>query len=253
MAQAIAERVESLPAISHEGVRRLLRRCRIEWRRAKAWLTSPDPLYAVRKARRDRLLAWARAAPNGAAVWLDQSWFVRWPYRYWSWAAVDDPPRVAQRWSEDVDRVALYAALDDETQEPFLRWAAGQPNSEVTVSFLEELMAYWQARGKRFIVLFWDKAAWHTSGRTRQWIRAYNRQAKADGLTRLIVCTLPTRSPWLMPLEPIFGHTKHQVLGDRQFENIIALQHAVVSAFHQRIPQAKKRRDRTWNRAFSAA
>ncbi len=159
LAEAIAARVESLSAISHESVRRLLRRCGVEWRRAKEWLTSPDPRYAVRKAQRDRLLAWARAAPEGAAVWLDQSWFVRWPYRFWAWAAADDPPRVAQRWSEPVDRVALYAALDDATQQPFLRWAEGQPNSEGTVSFLEQLMTYWQARGKRFIVLFWDKAA----------------------------------------------------------------------------------------------
>lgn len=253
LAEALVERVESLSTLSPEGVRRLLQRCGIEWRRAKEWLTSPDPRYAVRKAHRDRLLAWARAAPDGAAVWLDQSWFVRWPYRYWSWAAADDLPRVAQRWSEPVDRVALYATLDDRTQEPFLRWAAGQPNSEVTISFLEALMAHWQAHGKRFIVLFWDRAPWHTSQRTQAWIRAYNRRAKAEGLTRLIVCALPIRSPWLMPLESIFGHIKHQVLGNRQFEHVTALQQAVVSAFYYRIPPARQRRDRTWSRTLATA
>jgi hypothetical protein len=253
LAKEIVDRIETISAVSHESVRRWLGKCRIDWRRAKEWLTSPDPLYALRKAQRDRLLAWARAAPDGAAVWLDQSWFVRWPYRYWTWAAWDDRPRVAQRWNEEVDRTALYAALDDETQEAILQWAAGQPNSEVTVTFLDTLMDHWTQKGKRFIVLFWDKASWHTSQRTQQWIRDYNRQAKQQGLTRLIVCSLPTRSPWLMPLEAIFGHIKHQILGDRDFETISELQAAAVSAFRQRVTAARIRRDQSWDRALAVA
>jgi hypothetical protein len=92
--------------------------------------------------------------------------------------------RVAQRWNEKADTIALYAALDDESQEPFLRWATGQPNSEETVQFLEALMAHCTQNGLRFIVLIWDKASWHTSKRTQDWIRAYNRRAKEEARTR---------------------------------------------------------------------
>jgi hypothetical protein len=52
-------------------------------------------------------------------------------------------------------------------------------------------MAHWTKQGKGFIVLFWDRASWHTTGRTRRWIRAYNRRAKKRRLTGLILYTLP--------------------------------------------------------------
>ena len=249
LAKAIAARFEHIDTMSHETVRRLLKLRDIVYYQAKQWLTSPDPHYERRKRRRDRLLAMARSAPDGTAIWLDQSWFSRWPYRFRSWAAKDAHLRVAQRWSEKVDTTALYAALDDESQEAFLRWSTGQPDSEETIQFLEALMVHCTQNGLRFIVLNWDKASWHTSKRTQGWIRAYNRRAKEEALTRLIVCQLPTRSPWLMPLEPIFGWTKHQVLGGRLFETVAQLQAAVESYFHQRVAQAKERRDRAWAKA----
>lgn len=252
LAEAIAQRFEQIDSLSHESVRRLLRLRNIVYRLAKRWLTSPDPLYSLHKSQRDRLLAMARAAPDGVAVWLDQSWFVLWPYRFRAWARRDRLPRVAQRWNEKPDTTALYAALDDEGQEAFLRWATGQPNSEETIGYLEALMAHWTAQGKRFLVLLWDRASWHTSRRTRGWIRDYNRRAKSEGLTRLIVCFLPTRSPWLMPLESIFGWIKHQILGDRLFEAIHGLQTAVEDAFRRRVIQAKKRRDKAWTAALAA-
>lgn len=221
LAEAIAARFEHIAAMSHEAVRRLFEGSDVVYRRAKLWLTSPDPLYELHKRQRDRLLMMARTAPNGAAVWLDESWFVRWPYQFWAWAQDKTTLRVAQRWNEDVERTALFASLDDESQESFLRWANGQPNSKRMIRFLEALMAHWTQKGKRFIVLFWDRASWHTSKRVRRWIREYNRQAKAQGLTRLISCWLPSRSPWLMPLESVFGSVKHRVLGDRTFDSEI--------------------------------
>lgn len=252
LGQAIADRFDHIRTMSHEAVRRLLHQREISYRRAKNWLTSPDPLYELRKSQRDRLWALARAAPDGAAVWLDESWFARWPYRYSAWAHKDDLPRVAQRWSEAVDTTALFAALDDETQEPFLRWADGQPNSERMIQFLEALMAHWTQKGKRFIVLFWDKASFHTSHQTRNWIREYNRRAKQEQLTRLIVCKLPSRSPWLMPLESVFGWIKHQVLGNRLFETVIELQKAAESHFRNRIADAQERRNKVWDEFLAA-
>jgi transposase len=249
LAKAIAARFEHIDTMSHEAVRRLLKLRDIAYYRAKQWLTSPDPHYERRKRRRDRLLVMARAAPDGTAFWLDQSWFSRWPYRFRAWAAKDARLRVAQRWSEKVDTTALYAALDDESQEAFLRWSTGQPDSEETVQFLEALMVHCTQNGLRFIVLIWDKASWHTSKRTHGWIRAYNRRARKEARTRLIVCQLPTRSPWLMPLEPVFGWTKHQVLGGRLFQTVAQLQAAVERYFHQRVAQAKERRDRVCVRA----
>jgi hypothetical protein len=52
-----------------------------------------------------------------------------------------------------------------------------------------------------------------------------------------------------MPLEPVFGWTKHQILGGRLFETVSHLQAAVERYFHQRVEQAKQRRDRAWSQA----
>lgn len=249
LATAIMNRCAQIGQMSPEAVRRVLASRHIAYRRAKEWLTSSDPAYERKKRRRDRLLAWARSAPDGAAVWLDESWFVRWPYRFWAWATQDALPRVAKRWNETVETTALYAALDDETQEAFLRWT-GQPNSQRTITFLEALMTHVAQQGKRFIVLFWDQASWHTSKRTRAWIRAYNQRAKREGLPRLIICELPSRSPWLMPLEPIFGWTKRHVLGDRKFATLAELQAAVEQHFRRRVKEARERRHRAWTKAL---
>jgi hypothetical protein len=230
-----------------------LKRAKIVYRRAKGWIISPDPRYGLRKHQRDRLLKMARQTADGVAVWLDESWFVRWPYWFRTWAEQGNPLTVLQRWNETVDTTALFAALDDETQQSLLHWALEQPNSEETITFLQKLTAHYAARKKRFIALFWDKASWHTSKKTRHWIRTYNRKAKRSGLPRLLVVYHPTRSPWLMPLESVFGWVKHQVLGGRIFKTVSELQQAVELAFQQRVAQAKQRHDKAVAEFLAAA
>ena len=46
-----------------ETVRATLARMGVRWKRAKAWITRPDPEYVRKKARRDRLIRLARATP----------------------------------------------------------------------------------------------------------------------------------------------------------------------------------------------
>lgn len=87
-----------------------------------------------------------------------------------------------------------------------------------------------------------NAASWHTAHRTRQWIRAYNRRAKRLNLPRLIVCVHPSGSPWLMPLELIFGWTKRQALGRRVFDTLAELQAVVEHHFRERAPKARLRR-----------
>ena len=249
LARALGDRLEHLPGISHETVRRLLQRRGITYRRAKAWLLSPDPAYRRHKQQRDRLLRLARERPTWAAVWLDQSWFSRWPYRFRAWTSRHASLRVPQRWHESVETAALYAALNDETQEALLSWSEGQPNIANTLRFLEHLMAHYRTQGTKVVVLFWDHAAWHTSRATRAWLKAYNQNAKRVGLTRILVCYLPKRSPWLMPLEPVFGWTKHQILGPRVFASLDELKQSVERAFQDRITEAQPRRARYYDTA----
>jgi hypothetical protein len=49
-----------------------------------------------------------------------------------------------------------------------------------------------------------------------------------------------------MPLKPVFGWRKHQILGGRLFETVSQPQAAVERYSHRRVEQAKERRDRAW-------
>ena len=47
----------------------------------------------------------------------------------------------------------------------------------------------------------------------RAWIRAHNRQVKQQGHgVRILVCSLPVKSPWLNPIEPKWVHSKRAIV-----------------------------------------
>lgn len=50
LAQVAHEQGLSTTALSPETIRRALQRLEVGWKRAKRWLTSPDPAYALKKA-----------------------------------------------------------------------------------------------------------------------------------------------------------------------------------------------------------
>jgi hypothetical protein len=46
----------------------------------------------------------------------------------------------------------------------------------------------------------------------RHWIRQHNQQVKRDAEgVRMVVCQLPSKSPWLNPIEPKWVHGKRAV------------------------------------------
>ena len=79
----------------------------------------------------------------------------------------------------------------------------------------------------------------------RTWIRAHNRAVKASGSgVRLVICPLPSKSPWLNPIEPKWLHTKRRVieptrlLGARELaERVCAVLDCV---YHEHIPIPEK-------------
>ena len=94
-----------------------------------------------------------------------------------------------------------------------LRFAAGRPVSGVTCAFLAWAADRLAAEGVRVLALVWDNAPWHASREVRAWIVAHNRRAKAAGSgCRLLVGRLPSRSPWLNPIEPRWAHGKRAVV-----------------------------------------
>lgn len=118
--------------------------------------------------------------------------------------APDDPDRKA---------LACYGVLLADSNEVWLRFLDGRPLSAVTPQFLDWCCAEAAARGKTALVLIWDNASWHASKQVRTWIAEHHRQVKTTRQgVRLLVCQLPTQSPWLNPIEPKWIHTKRKIV-----------------------------------------
>jgi hypothetical protein len=98
-------------------------------------------------------------------------------------------------------------------EEVWLRFVDGRPVSAVTTRFLAWCAEQAAARGKTALRLVWDNASWHLSREVRGWVAAHNRAVKAAGAgVRIVVCALPSKSPWLNPIEAKWVHGKRRVV-----------------------------------------
>jgi transposase len=211
--------------VSGVTIRNTLARMGVRWRRAKEWITSPDPEYARKKARRDRLIRLAKAHPEWLLGFEDEVWWSRLAHpALHAWQDADQPFRLLEqtvaRDDPEPKALACYGLLarwwetgDQRQEELWLRFVDGRPVSAVTIDFLLWCATRAQERGKHAVLLIWDNASWHDSQIVRSWVRRHNRAVKQGGHgVRLLVCYLPTKSPWLNPIEPKWLHGKRKVL-----------------------------------------
>lgn len=182
---------------------------------------SPAPIRTTRpKKRRDWLRQTAAQHEDWLLVEEDECWFSRFaqPQAH-AWAAPDEALRLHQREvrRKEVDKaLACFGALRQDTSEVVLYFSDGQPNSLQQWMFIVGLLALARTEGKQVVVIIWDNASWHKGKDIRAWIRAYNRTAKAQGQPRLLTHLLPTKSPWLNPIEPCWIHAKRGVLEPKE-------------------------------------
>ena len=159
----------------------------------------------------------ARGRPGWAFGFADEVWFSRFaPPALHAWTAADERLRLATHATDRDDpgpkALACYGLWLPERERMLLRFVAGRPVSAVTCAFLAWAAERLAAEGARVLALVWDNAAWHVSREVRAWVRDHNRRLKATGGCRLLVCRLPSRSPWLNPIEPRWAHGKRAVV-----------------------------------------
>jgi hypothetical protein len=85
--------------------------------------------------------------------------------------------------------------------------------SAIPTPFLAWCCTRLQALGKTSWLLIWDTASFHASKQVRTWIREHQSQVKQEGAgIRLLPFFLPSKSPWLNPIEPKWVHAKRNVV-----------------------------------------
>lgn len=152
----------------------------------------------------------------------DEVWFSRLAQPGTSTWRVDKKPLhlcVKERAPQDrtAKALACYGLFVPEQagspEQMLLRFVAGRPISAVTGAFLAWTCERLWEQGKRVLVLVWDNASWHVSRDVKRWIKTHNRQAKTTRSgVRLLVCALPSRSPWLNRIEPKWVQGKRAVV-----------------------------------------
>jgi transposase len=154
--------------------------------------------------------------PTLALGFQDEVWWSRLAQPSMSAWTEDTPLRLVEKEAPkaDTDRKALacYGLFLPQTDTMLLRFGNGRPVSQVTCDYLAWIAERLAHDGKRALVLIWDNASWHRSKIVRKWLKAHNQRVKREGGCRLIVCPLPSKSPWLNPIEPRWVHGKRAIL-----------------------------------------
>ncbi len=166
------------------------------------------------------------------------------------WADAGKPERVLEKEarkddpSEATKALSCYGLYLPELKQTWLRFVDGRPVSSITTQFLSWCCNRLQQRGKKALLLIWDNASWHKSHEVRGWIAAHNREVKASGQgIRIVPCLLPTKSPWLNPIEPQWIHGKRKVVEPERLLGAYELAERVCKVFgcaheeHLSIPQ----------------
>jgi DDE superfamily endonuclease len=202
--------------VSAATVRRELRRMGVRWKRTKLWAPSPDPQYALKKARRDRLIEVAAKHPDWVLGFVDEVWWSRLQRpRMHAWA--DGSPlkmHVLKAEDSDPDPIAIccYGMLRNDTKKVMLRFAENRPLSDNTAQFVEWVCQELHAEGKKRLIVIWDDASWHASRMVLYRLRQYNRRVRREGGIEVIHFELPAGSPWLNDIEPYYGHAKRVIV-----------------------------------------
>lgn len=154
--------------------------------------------------------------PDIALGFEDEVWWSRQAQPQMHTWSDGDPLRLLQKHlppkEADAKAIACYGLYLPALNQMLLRFVLGRPVSAVTCLFLAWLASHFFSQDKRALFLIWDNASWHISHEVRQWIHAHNRKVKQDGGCRLLICRLPSKSPWLNPIEPKWLHGKRAVV-----------------------------------------
>lgn len=148
--------------------------------------------------------------------YVDEVWWSRLAHPpLYSWAEAE-PLRLIEQTADKTDpdpkAICCYGLLRAESEKIWLRFVGGRPVSRLTTKFLDWVLRQLAKEGKKALLVIWDNASWHLSHAVRSWIRTHNHKAKREKGVRILICQLPTKSPWLNRIEPYWVHGKRAVV-----------------------------------------
>ena len=182
-------------------------------------------------------MALASRQPSWQLGFADEVWWSRLHQPQLStWCPSAQPLRLVEQAFATADpdpkALACYGLWLPDAEDLWLRFVDGRPISGVTIQFLAWCAERLAQAGTTALVLIWDQASWHRSKLVRCWIGVHNRQVKAAGEgVRIIRCELPSKAPWLNPIEAKWVHGKRRVLEPDRVLSAAELEERVYAAY----------------------
>jgi len=202
-------------SLSPEGLRQLLARHGLSWKKARSWQQSTDPQF---REKRDAIVALYTDPPAGALVLcVDQKGPVQLRrYPGGGYASKGKAPRYT---SEYVRHGTLYVlgALCPQTGQVWARCFSHYTRLTV-IWFLKWLLA--QLPAEQEIYLIWDNASPHTAHDVRKWLEEH-----APG--RVHLRFTPSQAAWLNVIEAWWSVFSRDVLRGAEFESKAQFREAV--------------------------
>jgi hypothetical protein len=197
--------VKWLAQRSLPGVRKILRRLRIYYKRGRRYLHSPDPDYDDKLAHIEQALALARSEPQRFAfLYQDELTYYRRPSVGYSYAlAGSDAPHANQGWrSNTYTRIA--GSLDVRTGR-FFTWQRRSFERETLIRYFRALAALYPECEIIFVAL-------------DNWPLHFHPDVLAAlASTRIVLVPLPTYAPWTNPVEKVWRKLYQEVLHLHEF------------------------------------
>jgi hypothetical protein len=144
---------------------------------------------------------WSRVSPPQGAAWAEEKRPLQ--------VGGQSVPKAEKKAIRCLGLLARCPGDPQWQEQMGLRFVAERPVSALTLQFLEWSCSKAEEESKRALLLIWDNAGWHISHEVRGWIRAHNWGVRRRGQgVRIVACFLPSKSPWLNPIEPQWMHGK---------------------------------------------
>ena len=180
-----------------------LTRLGIHLRQGRPQLYSPDPDYEAKEQRLLEVLSEAGTDDEIVALFLDELTYYHWPLPASDWAEMDGPPPQAERDNPGEKKYRIVGALNAQTGRVTYRQAYKIDRWQF-IRFLSQVAQEYP--DAKFIYIVLDNWPVHLA---EDVIAALE---KEDELSRIELVFLPTYSPWLNPIEKLWGWLKDDVL-----------------------------------------
>ena len=216
--------------IGKSTVGRLIRDAGYRFRKARRFLTSPDPYY--REKVELVLQTLQSLKPTELFFFVDELGPLR-VKRYGGrcYSAKKDVPAYVDRQTSN-GSVTLVGALSATTNQ--VTWFYGSAkDTEAMIDLAEILFNQYYDKSRLYIT--WDAASWHSSHALMSWLDTFNAQSQeiGDGPDIELV-PLPSRSQFLDVIESVFSGMKRAVIHHSKYASECEMKTAISAHFAER-------------------